>query len=236
MSRIGDQFRRQLKYLETSSQLFDHGDTDEAIRLAVTLRVLLHDTYKSHSLLTQMGVKSGLQVLDTAIRGGTEIYAGGIVVQLEYETEDGTRHLAPSGQDGLTEIIPAEDHMSPVIVAPKRLRGHEQYVDVDTWWTENVIDSANGPKTFSRRRVVLVMANKDGGAHVDPTGPDADYLTFAERGYGETYSTESSDLIRDTGYLPFNGNAAAETVRQIAWELTETLAADPAVIGWLSLN
>lgn len=41
--KVGDQFRKQLKYLETLSQSFDQGDTDEAIRLAVTLRVLLHE-------------------------------------------------------------------------------------------------------------------------------------------------------------------------------------------------
>jgi len=38
VTELGDRFRQQLKYLATSARLFDEGDTDEAMRLAVALR------------------------------------------------------------------------------------------------------------------------------------------------------------------------------------------------------
>ncbi|MFI5434486.1 hypothetical protein ACHMZP_21730 [Rhodococcus baikonurensis] len=237
MSQLGDQFRRQIRYLETSSRLFDEGDIDEAMRLAVTIRVLVHDTQTSHSLLNQMGLKQTIRFLDTAVVGGTEIFLGAVVMQIEYSAGGVTGLHAPSGQDGLVEIVPRPDG-TPLIVAPRRRRGHESSIGFDTWWTTNVIDTAHGPKTFSRRRAVLVMANKDGGAHVDPDGPDVDYMAFSSLGHGSTFTTEGIDPFAPNapGYQPFGGNAAAETVRQIAWELTETFREDPIVTAWLADN
>nr|WP_269304161.1 hypothetical protein [Rhodococcus sp. H36-A4] len=176
-------------------------------------------------------------MLDTAVVGEVEVFCGPVVMVLEYETEDGEIKQAPSGQDGLVEVVPGDDGISPVIVAPKRLRGHELRTGFNAWWTNKVIDSADGHKTFSRRRVVLVMANKDGGAHVEPTGPDADYLKFSADGHGGMFSLDASaGLESSQGFQPYLGNAAAETVRQIAWELTETFNADDAIAAWLAIN
>jgi hypothetical protein len=55
----------QLGFLERSSAAFDEGYEDEAKRLAVTLRVLLHETTQSHSLLRQLGLLPDT-FLDTA--------------------------------------------------------------------------------------------------------------------------------------------------------------------------
>jgi hypothetical protein len=56
----------QLGFLERSAAAFDQGYEDEAKRLAVTLRVLLHETTQSHSLLVQLGRRHGA-FLDTAL-------------------------------------------------------------------------------------------------------------------------------------------------------------------------
>jgi hypothetical protein len=66
-STLDDNLERQIRYLKRSCALFDVGHEDEAQRIAVTLRVLLHDTRNSASLLSQLGMKSTLQFVDTAL-------------------------------------------------------------------------------------------------------------------------------------------------------------------------
>ena len=56
----------QLEFLERSAASFDAGYEGEAKELAVSLRVLLHDTQQSHSLLGQLGRREGTFV-DTAL-------------------------------------------------------------------------------------------------------------------------------------------------------------------------
>ena len=56
----------QLGFLERSAEAFDEGYDGEAKRLAVTMRVLLHKTAQSHSLLGQLG-QEGRSFVDTAL-------------------------------------------------------------------------------------------------------------------------------------------------------------------------
>lgn len=56
----------QVDYLESSAHLYDKRRKYEAKRLAVTIRVLLHDTSMSRSLLQQLDLKHRLLFLDTA--------------------------------------------------------------------------------------------------------------------------------------------------------------------------
>jgi hypothetical protein len=58
----------QLDFLRTSADAFDRGVLSEYKRIALVLRVLLHDTSQSRSLLEQLGVKAGLRFLDTRNR------------------------------------------------------------------------------------------------------------------------------------------------------------------------
>ena len=55
-----------LQALELSSRAFDEGYEGEAKRLAAAIRVLVHDTPNSKSLLGQLGSK-GVQLYDTSI-------------------------------------------------------------------------------------------------------------------------------------------------------------------------
>ena len=48
----------QLRFLERSADAFDRGFEDEGKRLAVAIRILVHDTNLSHSLLGQVGMKT----------------------------------------------------------------------------------------------------------------------------------------------------------------------------------
>ena len=51
------QLKEQLKFIHTSSNEFDKENFSEAKRLATNIRILLHDTNSSTSLLKQLGYK-----------------------------------------------------------------------------------------------------------------------------------------------------------------------------------
>lgn len=54
--RFKQKFEEQLAYLKNSSKLFDDGCEFEAVRLAVSLRVIFHNTNKSSSLVSQVNL------------------------------------------------------------------------------------------------------------------------------------------------------------------------------------
>jgi hypothetical protein len=54
-----------MRFLVNSGNLVAQGDNDEAVRLAIALRVLLHDTRSSHSLLGQLGWKDNLAYVNS---------------------------------------------------------------------------------------------------------------------------------------------------------------------------
>jgi hypothetical protein len=84
----------QLSYLWASYASYDAGHKQEAIRIALGIRVLLHDTRNSKSLLTHLGVKErvrlsssvdgapppgavfSVSMVRTTIRGGGETTYG----------------------------------------------------------------------------------------------------------------------------------------------------------------
>ncbi len=53
-----EQLKRHLGFLERSCAAYDSGHQEEALRIAVSLRVLFHDTqHSSVSLLSHLGIK-----------------------------------------------------------------------------------------------------------------------------------------------------------------------------------
>lgn len=75
-------FSEQLGFLDRSAASFDAGFESEAKRLAHTIRILVHDTGTSHSLLGQLNLKDR-EWLDTCIpdESGNLMTHGGLVAQ-----------------------------------------------------------------------------------------------------------------------------------------------------------
>lgn len=138
--------RRQLDYVRRSAEHYDKGHREEAIRIAVPLRVLFHDTKSRTSLLTQLGLKPSVKLLTTIPDAHVRIPG----------TDRFVSRLTPPFSPEIGFLAPFEK--------PER---HE-FVSVESWWTQAVIWRGD---PHSRRDVILSAANKDGGAHVDPA-PD----------------------------------------------------------------
>jgi len=184
-----------LYFLEASSQAFDEGYLSEAKRLATTIRVLLHDTRTSHSILGQLGVKSNLDYINSA------------------PPLDPTPILSETGFIGIRRI-----NNSTTFYAP--LGDHPPFEDLipykkfDEWWNEGIIRDNTG-QVFSRSKLILEVVNKDGGAHVDPN------LNLA---YAELSRNNSMDWVVSDGenLIPLK-DFELYCIRQIAYELYSSL-------------
>lgn len=190
---------RQLGLLRRRAASFDAGFEDEALHLALVLRVLLHDTNSSHSLLGQLGVKHALHFVDTAnpIDPSNLLPTEGLL-------------MLKGDSSGVTYIAPLGDGV------PERYRRTKGF---DLWWHAPV-SKTKDRRLFSRYDyVVRIVANREGGAHLDPT-PDPDFDDFV-RGNPFGWVLESGEQPPQRPA----GNEVLASVRQIAYEVDQTLTA-----------
>jgi hypothetical protein len=143
---LADHLRRQLEYLRRSCELYDAGHLDEAVRLAVVIRVLIHDTEKSKSLLRQMRVKEQVRLATSF--GLSERLPQNFQPILVLPV------LASSSESGTSAPFPLP--VPPILMA------------VNEWWEEIVWKDKS---TLTRKEIVLGTANKEGGAHVQAAAP-----------------------------------------------------------------
>jgi hypothetical protein len=208
-----DHLYDQMAFLRRSAEDYDAGQFREAKRLATALRVLLHDTKQSKSLLTQLAVKNKLRFVDTAgeIQPDTfEVLPGGrfrasisIAVPLA--------PIAWGSWKGFRFIARLDKHETTL----RPLRFH-------TWWTSAVVAI---PPNFrlSRADLVLGVANQDGGAHVDATLREQFAGVARQRFILGSRKKPLSIATIQNPELKGPANPSLPMVRQIAYEVIKTL-------------
>lgn len=192
--------REQVEFLRTSATLFDEGRQSEAKRLATAIRILVHDTDNSKSLLGLLGVKTTLSFLDTSLPPNTadqiHMHCGLVTILMAF------------GGPGASKYRPPLDDLSE----PRAGRPRPSF---DDWWTAPVLTD-NGNNSFARKDLVLGLAHKDGGAHVDPELENA----YAALSRGNSLGWHFYD---EGGHLLLSESPVLANVRQIAFELESTL-------------
>ena len=190
-----EQLRRHIGFLARSCTSFDAGHTEEALRIAVTLRVKFHGTKNSTSLLAHLGLKSSALVLSTFEPGFRE------------NKEDRTFSVTlPLFINSLGERA----------VPLGNARRHE-FIRASEWWDETI---AYTNYKVSRKDVVLAAANQDGGAHVD-AAPDKKaetlirgFLTIRRVVAGklieQRINNDHFPILRQLGYEVLNSPDLAE--------------------------
>lgn len=186
--------------LRALGESFDAGNPVIGYPLSTTIRVLVHDTPNSHALLGQTGDLSSMAFLDTSlpINPRNLLSHGGLVVM---------QMTAGHGASWVPRfVVPGP----PVPGAEARL------VPFGTWWKENIMKDHNGA-LWSRDRMVLAIANKEGGAHVDPTQPVDVRSIEEENSMGWSYH---DPLVGDQ---PMSNGPLMPSIRQIAHELEDSV-------------
>jgi hypothetical protein len=170
-SELIEHLEEQLYFLDASCVSYDNGAFSEAKRLASTVRVLVHDTpgrNGSTSLLQHLGMKQTMTF--------RELIPKSFLALAEERTSQPTwAGVMPllaviSMQPGSTEYQPTFNFLSGEVEADAR--------PFEEWWMTPRLFS---PRTsVSRRQIVIWLANKAGGAHVDQL-PEA-YRSLAHEG------------------------------------------------------
>lgn len=145
------ELRKQLQFLRNSSALYDQGFVEEAVRIAMTIRVLMHDTGNSTSLLALMGAK-GIRLLTSAPELGSDVVAFMSPLTFIRAQMDN-----PVGGPPTIDVVCLPAGEAPLSAG--------RALTVSDWWGEVVYAFMDG-QSASRRTLVLAAANQDGGAHV----------------------------------------------------------------------
>lgn len=140
--------QKQLKLLRKASKEYDNGDMDEAINIAIRLRVLLHDKGRNTSLLTHLQQRNKLYFLST----------------LETIEEEKNRFLKEHNML-IQQFEPPAMIVDGERKPPFGSWGIKKYLPFDVWWNEKVLKIND--KEYTREDIVLITTDKEGGAHVD---------------------------------------------------------------------
>ena len=171
-----EHLKRQIIFLENSVSLYDSGCREEAIRMAVVMRILFHNKGKGNSLLKQLGIQDTVKIVTTAKSVDLESLRGIDFGELMGGMTFGQKlEYDPIKRD------------APAIAAPD-------------WWDQPVF--IRNSELISRGQIVLAAANKDGGAHTDE--PD-DNLRAAKEGFWirtqtSAYGTTVSEPIENNHF------------------------------------
>lgn len=199
-----DHLVEQLSFLDASCAAYDAGAKAEAKRLAATVRVLLHDTAASTSLLKHLDVKERIG------------WADGIVhdhLKMLIEEQSKGNYMAMSL---LTTIKMGagflENHDLVHYVPTFEIQPlGERMAPFDYWWTAVRLTDLN-ENALSRKQIVLWISNKDGGAHIDQLPMGYRAIT-RESSMGTKLSNLKGKKPADDSPLPACMRQIAEEVR-----------------------
>jgi hypothetical protein len=178
--------KEQYELLKDALNDYYAGAEVKAIEIAVHIRTLVHQTDSSHAFLATM--VPNYRKLD--------IYHKSPNPKAIFSLMQG---ISMSG-DGKSKFI--RDDFS---------KGSHELVPLERWWTEPYLKI--GPSVHSSKKdVVLDVANKDGGAHVDPKGVPTRHAAATEP---PLYFGVNENRVRP--------NLARSTVAQAGNELLDYL-------------
>lgn len=196
-SELKAHLKEQISFLSLSCEHFDQGKKHEAKRIATNLRILLHDTKMSKSLIKQLGLES-IHFLNTAEPYNPKNLISQVgLLSFKFNNSAGRRAWAcPLG-------------------TPNKLPD-KAYLNFSEWWNMPVISAKGKNKKiiFSRKDLVLHLTDTDGGCHVDDT-LDENYVALSRwNAVGITTIQEEIEKPIDNPILP--------SIRQIAHEVLST--------------
>jgi hypothetical protein len=193
--------------LVSACAMFDAQHFVQAKRLAVDLRVLLHHTKASTSILGQLESKDAMLFEDSC---------GPLSPKL----------IGSSGALCMPSMSTGWNDSWIPIYERRYLTGPLEPKQFEPWWTAPLLRD-NRQRTYSRKQMVLGIANQDGGAHVDPE-LDEDYAELSRNNSAghETSTSPHGPWIAAGSPVPASVRQIAhEVVRSCQWWLGPVLTA-----------
>jgi len=189
----------QLQLLINSAKSFDAGHYYEAVRIAAIFRNLFVDKGKSNALLNQLNIKNEIVYLSTIVE------------------ECSSKNLLPQTPLIFSRTIVAHNNAKSM-----RLPIFDEFLKISAewinsfndWWNTPVLVDGKG-NTFTREKLILEVAETDGGVHVDPSLPE-DYYNLKHN------NSLNQVLVSNYGGVEkvqqIENNPAYMSIRQICYE------------------
>lgn len=207
---LDDRIRQQIRVLLGSAKRFDQGGADaqdEALTMAIRLRTLLHSTQKVPSSMWAAGYLDSMRFTNSVgvPPDDGSPFIGALQQVINLRPEDGQRHVSFKAALGhhIRQLTPGQQAV--------RLMNAPTF---EEWWTAVLVRDFD-KRNFTREFVVKTVANKDGGAHLDPTLPDSYLAVSRGPGFGLSIQIDSHDQ--------HHGDPVPALLRQITWEFEQSL-------------
>ena len=191
-----DHLKEQIEFMKASAASYDSGFEGEAKRLAIAIRILVHDTSQSISLLAQLDKRHVLFYDSASVYDPRNMLPSNCLTMMKI-SKAGSEYVAPL------------DNLSPS-------RNKDKKVGFDRWWNRDLMYKDSAANTFTRKDLVLTVANKEGGAHIDPKLDQAYAKLSRFNSLGWKYIVNSKEKP-----LP---SPVPSSIRQIALEVSKTLS------------
>ena len=219
-------FRYNVSMLEHLCEEFDNGRTEAALWIAVILRTLLYTNYdKRKKTYTSLSIIDQLKESDcnyiipycstsfpVPAKPGSTIgwrisgnAFGGLFPRDPYFVGLAVKELTVSDDDNhVATITPLKDvdNQHPLDMIP-----------LHDWLEQIVFKDFNKKTKLSRKDVIKLIANVEGGAHLDAKVPEM-YDTFSNPKAFKVYFGDN--------VVTFERNPVFVSIRQIAWEVLES--------------
>jgi hypothetical protein len=199
-----------IKLLPIYSSLYDSISQYSILAIGSTLRTILKDSNNTQSLLSQTNRKNKMQFLDTAIKGNSNlsfwninnvsnctIIVGNIYAGLL------AKSLTTNNNEYILDFTPLKEKNNK----------YAEWKSFDEWYEKTIIFKNNSYK-MTRKDVVEIITDKDGGSHFDPTIPDK-YDIFRH--------PTSLNITLNGTLAVFNQNPVYVSLLQIAYEVVESI-------------
>lgn len=195
----------QIQFIKKSATDFDNGDITEAKRIALHIRTLVHDTKNTTSLLSQLGIKEKILYLNSALPYSSSIISHiGLVYLKCTNTTNGI----------ISNYSPFLNNGPPI---------KKDRINFLEWWEKNIVLTDQKENQFTRKDLILNVADKDGGAHVDGKINKAYAELSRQNSVGFVLVTTKQNQPEKREPIKYIELAS---IRQVAFELLESISQD----------
>ena len=139
---------------------------------------------------------------------------------MKFLSSDVSRNTSRGGFEfGAPPLLTLFKKEGQMTLAPKLGSSPSRECRFNEWWTGIVYTDVRGHE-ISRRKLTRFLRNQDGGSHVDESLRDESYSHFSRRPSAVRWNNDKTVMAR---VQVDETNSHWLTMRQIAWELDESL-------------
>jgi hypothetical protein len=193
--------KQQLILLKNSFRMFDCGSFEEYLRIAQIVRILVHDTNHSKSLLFQMNIKDNINYINVHNRNENHSFT-------KYQRKK---------SDGYVFIKSGFANPGQITRSIRSSEMNHSTMNFEDWWiNDNLLEFDK--KNWNRKMLILSTANTLGGAHIDDTIESDLVIIYKEKNIFEIIEINQKTLIRE-----IRGDVLKSIIRQIGYEIFESI-------------